>query len=154
MAFQCGIVLRTEQPVKGLVRILFGIPGATDLRLIFTVGAPWAHDCRYDPSALRSWPKLEARSVPAWRWLRILCTRLAQVSLLATKNEAWITAFWAERERGVVYLDTPLTPQLRKPSRSLEPGRVVGESPNTHPAGMVPSSRNPCAFALVQLRSG
>jgi hypothetical protein len=33
---------------------------------------------------------------------------------------------------GAVCLDTPLGPQLHKPNRLSEPGRVMGASPDTH----------------------
>ena len=40
-----------------------------------------------------------------------------------------MTALRVARGRSVLYLDTPLGPQLHKPNRLWEAGRVMGESP-------------------------
>src|ERR1039457_1107029 len=43
-----------------------------------------------------------------------------------------MTAFRVARERSVLYSNIPLEPQLHKPNRLWKPGRVMGESPDSH----------------------
>jgi len=63
----------------------------------------------------------------------VLCARLVRVSpLLAPKRVVWKNAFRLVRDRGVQYLDTSLEPQLHKPNRVLEPGRVMGHTWEPH----------------------
>jgi hypothetical protein len=54
-------------------------------------------------------------------------------------------AFRVVRERSVLYLDTPLEPQLHKPNRLWKPGRVMGESPGITLIllGALPASAGP-----------
>ena len=48
-------------------------------------------------------------------------------------------------ERTLLYLDTPLEPQLHKPNRLYMPGRVMGDSPDIHGIllGAPPASAGP-----------
>ena len=42
-----------------------------------------------------------------------------------------MTAFRVERGNSVSYIDTPLEPQLHKPNRLWQPGRLMGDTPDT-----------------------
>jgi hypothetical protein len=54
-----------------------------------------------------------------------------------------MTAFRVGRGRTVPYLDRPMGPQLYKPNRLSEPGRVMGESWESHRTYMGASWETP-----------
>jgi hypothetical protein len=51
---------------------------------------------------------------------------------------AWKTEYGVERVTDVPFMDTPLRPQLHKQDRLWQPGRVMGDAPDTQVCGAVP----------------
>jgi hypothetical protein len=62
-----------------------------------------------------------------------------------------MAAFQVVQGRSVPYLDTPLDPQLESQNGLLEPGRLMGDTPDTQRPPIYPPFRHSPALSINPL---